>query len=285
MGKRIILSADSACDIGEELKKRYDVTFYPYHIILDDKEYSDGIDIHPDDIYEAFRQKGILPRTAAINVSEYYDYFRQWTDEGYEVIHVSLGSALSASFQYCRAAASELEGVYPIDSCSLSSGIGHLVIEAGERIARGMSAADITAEVTALVPKVHASFILDTLEFMRAGGRCSAVAALGANLLKLKPCIEVDNSSGAMGVGKIYRGSLDKVLVQYVEEKLAKYGDSIKKDRAFITHSGISEERIRLVRDVVESHDIFGEIHVTRASCTISSHCGPNTLGVLFMTK
>lgn len=284
MGKKIILSADSTCDLGEELQKRYDVSFYPYHIVLDGKQYSDSVDIQPDDIYEAYRQKGVLPQTSAINMSEYYDYFKKWTDEGYEVIHLNLGAALSSSYQNCRAAAGELEGVYPINSCSLSTGIGLQVIEAAERIERGMSAADIANEVSALTSKCHASFILDTLEFMRAGGRCSTIAALGANLLKLKPCIEVDNASGAMGMGKVYRGNLDKVLVQYTEDQLARY-DNIKKDRAFITHSGISRERINLVHDLLKSRNIFKEIYITRASCTISSHCGPNTLGVLFMTE
>jgi len=284
MGKKIILSADSACDLGEELRQRYNVSIYPYHIVLDGKQYSDGIDIHPDDIYEAYRKKGILPQTSAINVSEYYEYFKKFTNEGYEVIHIHLGAALSSSYQNCCTAAEELEGVYPINSGSLSSGIALQVIEAAERIERGMSAADIANEVSALAPKCHASFVLDTLEFMRAGGRCSTIAALGANLLKLKPCIEVDNASGAMSVGKIYRGNLDKVLVQYTEDQLARYSN-IKRDRAFITHAGISEDRIEIVRNVLVSRNIFKEIYITRASCTISSHCGPNTLGVLFMTE
>jgi DegV family protein with EDD domain len=284
MGKKIILSADSPCDLGDELKKRYDVTFFPYHIILDGKQYSDSVDIWPDDIYAAYRQKGILPKTSAINISEYVDYFKQWTDQGYEVIHFNLGAALSSSYQNCIAAADELEGVYPINSCSLSTGMSLQLIEAAELIKKGMPAAEIAKEAASLNTRCHANFILDTLEFMRAGGRCSTIAALGANLLKLKPCIEVDNKSGAMGMGKLYRGSLDKVLVQYAEEQLARY-PNIKRDRAFITHSGISEERIEMIRGVLTSRSAFDEIYITRASCTISSHCGPNTLGVLFMTE
>lgn len=284
MSRKVILSADSTCDLGEELKSRYHITYYPYHITLEGKQYYDSVDIQPDDLYTAYWQRGALPQTSAINISEYIDFFKKWTEDGYDIIHLNLGASLSSSYQNCCVAAEELGHVYPINSCNLSTGIGLLVIEAAERIEKGMSAADIAREVTALIPHSHASFVLDNLDFMRAGGRCSAVAAMGANLLKLKPCIEVDNKSGAMGTGKLYRGVLDKVLLQYTEDQLARY-PRIKTDRVFITHSGISEERIALVKNLLESKHLFKEIFVTRASCTISSHCGPNTLGVLFMTE
>lgn len=285
MANKVVLCADSACDLGDELREKYDVKLMYYNISLDDKAYVDGVTITPDDIYKAYWDKGILPKTSAFNVSDYIEFFRQWTEQGYDVVHFSLGSALSSSYQNCVAAAQELGNVYPVDSCNLSSGIALLVIEAAERIAKGMPAKEVAEEVARLTKHSHASFILDTLEFMRAGGRCSAVAALGANLLKLKPCIAVDNNNGgAMDVSKIYRGNLDKVLLQYAEERLNRFS-KIKKDRAFITHSGISEERIKLVYDYVKSRNIFENIYITRASCTISSHCGPNTLGVLFMTE
>ena len=148
-----------------------------------------------------------------------------------------------------------------------------------------MDARQTAQEVQALTAKSHASFIIDRLDFMRAGGRCSTVTMLGANLLNLKPCIEVDNEhGGAMGVGKKYRGKLEKVLQNYVEEKLTQYGN-IRTDRIFITHSGISKEREQMVYDLLKSKNYFKEILITRASCTISSHCGPNTLGILFMTE
>lgn len=285
MTNKIILSADSTCDLNSGLKQKYLVNYYPYHIILGEKQYLDNVDIFPDDLYEAYRKKHILPKTAAIGMGEYYEYFKKWVDEGYDVVHLNLGSAISAAHQNCKLAAESLGHVYPIDSCSLSTGTGLLVIEAAERIAKGMPARQIQQEVSALTKKAHASFILDTLEFMHAGGRCSAVTALGANLLHLKPCIEVDNKNGgSMNVGKKYRGDLDKVLEQYVKNKLENR-DDLKLDRIFITHSGISEERIELVRKLIQKLADFREIHVTRASCTISCHCGPNTLGVLFLTK
>ena len=284
MSSKIILSADSTCDLGEERCQRYAVNYYPFHVILDGKMYGDGVDLVPDQIYEVYRTRKLLPKTAAINAAEYAEYFRRWTDQGYEVIHVTLGHGLSATYNNCRLAAEEVPGVYVIDSCNLSTGSGLLVIEAAERIAAGMPAAQVAEEVQALTSHSHASFVIDTLEFLYKGGRCSALQMLGANVLQLKPCIEVNNADGTMNVGKKYRGSLDKALVQYVHDRLDGV-ENIKDDRVFITHSGISQERIDLVKREVEKTGLFKEIFVTRAGCTISSHCGPNTLGVLFMTK
>lgn len=281
---KIILSADSTCDLGEELKARYDVHYYPFHIILEEKDYQDNVDITVNEIFSAYYARKALPRTAAINVGEYVDYFKPWVEEGFDVIHLNLGGAISSAHKNCVLAAEELGGhVYPIDSFSLSTGISLQVIEAGERIRAGMSAAQIAEEVKALRSKCHASFILDTLDFMRAGGRCSTVAAVGANLLNLKPCIEVDNTDGSMHVGKKYRGNLRKVLPQYVRDKLAEY-PAIKRDHIFITYSSIEPEYAALVRKTIQETMEFEEIHETSASCTISSHCGPNTLGILFET-
>ena len=283
MDRRIILSADSTCDLGEELKKQYQVHFYPFHIILDGRDYQDNVDIHPQDIYRVWREKKLLPKTAAINVAEYIDYFRKWVEEGYEVIHLNLGSALSSAHQNCVLAAQEVGGVYPVDACNLSTGIGLLVIKAAEMIEKGMAAGEISQQLKAMTGMVHASFILDTLEFMRAGGHCSAVVAFGANALGLKPCIEVDNRSGAMHVGKKYRGGLEHVLVKYTRDQLTRY-PNIDTRHIFITHSGIDQGLIDLVKETIGQVMDFDEIHITKASFTISYHCGPNTLGVLFMT-
>ena len=282
--KKVILSADSTCDLDDTLKKRYEVNCLPLHIILDDKDYKDGVDVTPDDIYDIYQTRHSLPKTAAPNPIEYIDYFKKWTDEGDEVIHLSLGSGISSSYQNCCIAAQELGNIYPIDSCNLSTGIGLLVIEAAERIAKGMTATQIHHEVDELKTRVHASFVIDSLTYLYEGGRCSALSALSANLLNIKPCIEVDNSSGKMGVGKKYRGSLPKVLQHYTVDKLNEYTD-LKLDRIFITHSGTSPENINLVRRNVEEMADFKEILVTRAGCTISSHCGPNTLGILFISN
>ena len=283
MGK-IILSADSTCDLGNTLKEQYDVHYFPYHILLEDKEYLDNIDITPTEIYKAYYDRKVLPKTSAINVDEYINYLTVYTDQGNEVVHFNLGGALSSSYQNCKLAAMELPGVYPINSCSLSTGIGLQVLDAADMIKEGKSAKEIYEILHQSTEQYHASFIVDTLTFLHAGGRCSSVAKLGANLLSLKPCIEVDNTTGAMNVGKKYRGSLEKVLVRYVKDKLQQYPDIVT-NRIFITHSLIDQKYIDLVRDTINSVMHFDHIYVTTASCTISSHCGPGTLGILFKTE
>lgn len=282
--QKIILSADSTCDLDQELKERYHVHYFPLHIILNAKEYKDNVDITPEEIYQEYYDHKVLPKTAAVNVQEYIDHFRPWVEDGYEVIHINLGHALSSVYQNCCLAAEELGHIHVVDSCNLSTRTGLLVVAAGKMIEQGMDAASIAEALRKRAAKCHASFILDTLTFMHAGGRCSSVAALGANILKLKPCIQVDNRDGSMGVGKKYRGTLDRVLVKYVKDELNKHAD-INTDLMFITHSGIPQEYIDLVRKTVDETLEFKEIHVTKASCTISCHCGPNTLGILFETK
>ena len=201
-------------------------------------------------------------------------------------MHLSLGSKLSVTHQSSVLAANEFPGrVYSIDTNNLSTGSGLLVIKACELRDQGLIAKEIYDKVSALTGTPHASFVLDRLDFLHAGGRCSAVAVLGANLLSLKPSIEVHNDDGgSMGVGKKYRGKYDKVLLQYMEDTINKY-DNIDTDRVFVTHAGANKEYVDAVVEAVKAKNIFKEVHITRASCTISSHCGPNTLGVLFMTK
>ena len=252
---KIILSADSTCDLGDELKAKYQVHYYPFHIILGDKQYQDNVDITPEEIFQAYWERKILPKTAAIGVGEYLDYFRKWVENGSQVIHLNLGSGISSAYQNCCMAARELGNVFPINSGNLSSAIGLLVVEAGKRISQGMPAPQIQKEIQELTAKCHGSFVLDTLEFLHAGGRCSAVAALGANL-----------------------------LVQYTRDKLMNR-DDLNLDRCFLVNAGISKERLNLVKKTIEECADFEHIYITKASCTISCHCGPNTLGVMFLTK
>lgn len=284
MAKPIILCADSTCDLSEELLERYNIHIFPLHIVLGDRTYQDGVDLVPDQIYQIYREKRILPKTAAINVEEYTEFVRPFIKAGNDVIYVTLGSGISATYNNCRLAAEELPGMYVIDSGNLSTGMGHVVLAAAKGIEAGLPVEQIVEQTRALAHRVEASFVIDTLEFLYKGGRCSALAMLGANMLKLKPCIEVDNADSKMSVGKKYRGSLDKALEQYVKDRL-EGRDDIVTDRIFITHSGIAPERVELVRREIAKYQQFDEIIETRAGCTISSHCGPNTLGILFVRK
>jgi len=287
--QKIILSADTPCDIGVELKARYQVSLHPLHIILDDRQYTDGMDITSAQLYEAWWKHKLLPRTAAINPEEYMQYFSAYLDQGCEVIHVSLGSGLSCSHANAKIAADMLQSkgnVYVVDSCSLSTGFGLLVCEAGERIKAGLPAKQIVEEITALSQDTRASFVLDTLEFMRAGGRCSSITQIGAAMLNLKPTIMVKNDrQGSMIVGKKYMGKLAPSLMKYVDDQLKDRTDLVL-DRVFVTHSGMDDPAIieKVVARIKELQP-FREIFVTQASCTVSCHCGPNTLGVLFLTK
>ena len=286
MSNQVVITSDITCDLNWDLEHRYDVTTMPLHIVIGGKSYEDWVNITPEELYKIFYKTKELPHTTAGSVGEYTDFFKQYIDQGCDVVPLSLGSKLSVTHQSSVLAAQEFPGrVFSVDTQNLSTGSGLLVIKACELRDEGLSAEEIYNKVKAMVPHAHASFVLDRLDFMHAGGRCSAIAMLGANLLSLKPSIEVHNDDGgSMGVGKKYRGKYDKVLIQYMEDTINKY-DDIDTDRVFITHAGANQEYVDAVYAALKAKKLFKEIHITRASCTISSHCGPNTLGVLFMTK
>jgi len=278
----IVISSDSTSDLGLELRERYDVKILPLGVTLGDKAFKDGVDITPDAIYEHHAKTGELPKTTAANVDEYINYFKQFTDEGKTVIHFTISAEMSSTYNNGRIAAMEFENVYVIDSRNLSTGEGLLVVAAAEMVKEGLSAEEIVEKIEKLVDCVDASFVIDNLEYLHKGGRCSTVAMLGANLLKLKPCIEVKN--GAMGVGKKYRGRYGDVLKEYVSERIGDASD-IDLDRVFVTHAGCDEAVVNAVVEQVKAAAPFKEVLLTRAGCTVSSHCGADTLGVLFIRK
>ena len=282
MANNIIISSDSTTDLSAELKERYNVKTLPLGVTLGDKTYFDGVDINPDDVYAHHAKTGELPKTTAANIGDCTDFFKTLVEEGNTIIHFTLSSEMSSTFNNCRLAATEFENVYVVNTLNLSTGGGLLVVAAAEMAAKGMAAEDIVAEIEKLRDCVDASFVIDSLEYLHKGGRCSALAMLGANLLKLKPCIEVKN--GSMGVGKKYRGRFGDVLLTYAKERIGDASD-IDLDRVFITHAGCDEAVVNSVVEEVRALAPFKEVFVTRAGCTISSHCGANTLGVLFIRK
>ncbi len=286
MTRKIKITADSTCDLSEELCKRYDIDLASLHIVYGSESYDDRKDIFPEDIIKRYREKKELPKTAAVSVWEYTELFKKYVSEGYEVIHISLGSSISSSHQNSVAAAAEVGNVYSVDSQNLSCGSGLLALKAASMAQETeLSAAGIADKVRELVPKSRASFVLDDLEFLNAGGRCSTLAMLGANLLSIKPCIEVDSTNGAaMAVGRKYRGKLDKVVAQYTREKLSQFS-KFDPERAFVVSRDVPQEIVNSTCEIVESLGIFKEICTAYASCTITSHCGPGTIGVMFLTK
>lgn len=279
---RYKITADSTCDLGRDLIERYDIGILPLYVQLGEKTYRDGIDIQPDDIYAHVAAGGGLATTAAVNLADYVRAFTELSDRYDFVIHVNISSDFSCSHQNAKLAAADLPNVYVVDSRNLSTGHGHIVLEAARMAAEGMGPEEIVQQLEALTARVDASFILEQLEYMKKGGRCSAVALLGANLLKLRPCIEVKD--GKMGVGKKYRGSFEKCLVQYITDKIGARSD-LELRRIFITHSGLPEEMVQKAVETVQKLQPFDEICVTRAGCTVSSHCGPGTIGVLYIRK
>ncbi len=278
----IVITCDSTADLSIELRERYNISVLPLGVTLGDKAYKDGVDINPDAIYAHHAKTGELPKTTAANIDEFLTFFKPFVDEGKTVIHIALSSSLSSTFNNGRLAAMEFENVYVVDSKNLSTGEGLVVIAAAEMARVGMEAQEIVDNLEKIIPCVDASFVIDNLEYLHKGGRCSALAMLGANLLKLKPCIEVKD--GAMGVGKKYRGRYGDVLKEYVKERIGDASD-IDLDRVFVTHAGCDEAIVDAVVAEVKALTDFKEVFKARAGCTISAHCGANTLGVLFIRK
>ena len=276
------ITADSTCDLSPELLEQYGLGLTPLYVQLGEKTYRDGVDIFPDDIYAHVTNGGDLATTAAVNLADYVRLFSDLSRKYDFVIHICISSDFSCCYQNAKLAAADFDNVYVVDSRNLSTGHGLVVLEA-ERMAReGMEPDDIVAALHDLTGRVEASFILDRLDYMKKGGRCSAVTLLGANLLKLRPCIEVKD--GKMDVGKKYRGSFDKCVCEYITDKIGNRSD-LELRRVFITHSGVSEETVQKAVETVQKLQPFEEICVTRAGCTVSSHCGPGTLGVLYIRK
>ena len=278
----IIISSYSTCDLSPELVQEYGVRIIPLYVSMEGKFYKDGLEITPLDIFRHVGGGGGMCSTAAVNLEEYIDIFTEYRKEADAVIHFTISSDMSSCFQNASLAARELSEVYVIDAENLSTGIGQLVLDAAIMAREGMAAKDIADRLNVIKKKLDVSFVLNTLEYLYKGGRCSGVAALGANLLSLKPCIEV--ADGKMRVGKKYRGSLEKCLEKYVRDKLAD-ADSLDLHRIFITHSNMDQKIVDRVHEVVASCAPFGEILETKAGCTISCHCGPNCLGILFYRK
>ena len=278
----IKITCDSTCDLPQELYAKYDIEVISLSVALGDELHRDGVDITAPELFAYVKETGVLPKTSAVSMGEYLDVFGKYVNEGKTVIHINLSSELSASHQNALLAAQELGNVYVVDSRNLSTGSGHLVLEAALMAAQGMDAPSIVAELNEMKTRVDASFVLQTLEFLQKGGRCSSVAALGARALQLRPEIRV--ADGTMGVGKKYRGSMEKSVLDYVRGRL-EGRDDVDTRRIFVTHSHMDQAVVDKVVALVKELHPFQEVIVAIAGSTICSHCGPNCLGVLFFKK
>jgi DegV family protein with EDD domain len=279
---KIRLSTDSSSDLPLSILQRYNIHVEPITVVCGEQSLRDGVDITSASLFEYVESGKGTCHTAAINVDQYQRMFQKLLADADAVLHISISSGLSSCYQNACIAASEFENVYVVDSLNLSSGIGHLVMDAAEMIEKELPIEQIVETINETAKKVESSFVINTLKYMQRGGRCSSVEALGANLLQLRPCIEVVD--GNMTVCKKYRGKYEHVMEKYVTDRLKDRTD-IDYSRVFITSSDCSEELIELVRQTIVKYAPFETILVSWASSTISCHCGPNTLGILFKRK
>lgn len=279
---RIKILSDSTCDLTPALLQKYDITLTPLTVVKDGKPFRDGVDITPADIFAHVDEGGALCSTSAVSEYEYATFFSRYAPDYDAVVLITIGSGFSACYQNACLAAQGFDNVFVVDSENLSSGQGLLVMEAVRLAEAGQSGEDIARALRELAPKVEASFLVERLDYLYKGGRCSAVAALGANLLGLKPCIEV--SGGKMGVCKKYRGSFESAVRQYVRERLEGRED-IRPALAFVTHPAAPESVVRAALDTAAQYGSFDQVIETHAGCTVSCHCGPHTLGILFVRK
>lgn len=283
---KIKITADSTCDLCPELIEKYNIDVLPLYIVIDGKAHKDGIEITRNDIFNYVDNEvgkgGKMPTSAAINVDDYVGYFTPLSKEYDAVIHINISSDFSSCYQNACLAAKEFNNVYVVDSRNLSSGQGHVVVNAAIMAEKGLAPEKIVEKLNELTSKVEASFVIDRMDYLQKGGRCSSLLALAAKVARIKPTIEVID--GKMTVGKKYMGSFTFALKKYVEDRLKGRTDIVT-DRIFITHPACTPEIVEMVREEIKKYADFDEIIETNAGCTVSTHCGPFTLGILFVRK
>lgn len=277
----IKITADSTCDLSADILKEYNIAITPLTVIKAGTGYIDGVTITPAEIFAHVAAGGDLCSTSAVSVGEYQEHFTKYAGEYDGVVHICISSDFSSTYRHACIAAEDFENVRVVDSRNLSTGQGLVVLKACELAKTAASLDELKRELDDFTSRVEASFLVDRLDYLVRGGRCSSAAALGANLLNLKPCIEVKD--GKMTPGKKYRGPIDKVMLQYTQDRL-QGRDDINRHRVFITHTRCAPEAVEAVRQkLLELCPDFEEIIETTAGSTVTSHCGPGTLGVLFI--
>lgn len=279
---KIKVLSDSTCDLPQELIEKNNITIVPLTVIKNEQAYSDGITITPAEIFAHVAGGGSLCTTAAVSAGDYAQWFEKYTSDYDGVVHVNISSEFSCSYQNACLAAEDFENVRVVDSRNLSTGQGLVVLEICKLAEQCETLDELYQKAQEFTGNVEASFLLDRLDYMVKGGRCSSAAALGANLLNLKPCIEVKD--GKMVVVKKYRGNYAKCLATYVKDRLASR-DDLARETLFVTHTPVTEECLQAVSDAVKEYADFEHIYWSEAGCTVSCHCGPGTLGVLFVRK
>ena len=278
---KVRITADSTCDLSPELVRKYDIGIAPLSVIIDGQVFHDGVDVTPRDIFRAV-DAGKSVRTAAVNAYEYREFFTRQLESCDQIVHICISSEFSTCWNDAAEASRNMDNVFVVDSRNLSTGSGLLVLEGAEMAAKGMNGAEIAETLKERTGLVDASFTVRTVDYLRRGGRCSGLEAMGAKLLHIRPSIVVQD--GRMHPGEKYRGRYEHYLKHYIADILAD-DSNIDFNRVFITHSPSEEGLVRFAIDTVKSYGLFREVLETMAGCTVCTHCGPDTLGVLFMRK
>lgn len=279
--QRVCISTETTIDIRQDLLEEFDIRVVPFNILFGEETVEDGLDITPDKIFEFVDKTGVLPRTSAVNEFAYEEHFGELLKEFDAVVHICLSSKISSAYENACRVASRMENVYVIDSLSLSTGIAVLALKACQKRDEGMEAKQIYEDVLNLVPKVSTSFIVSTLEYLHKGGRCSGGAKMAQQILRFKPCIIMEN--GVMDVKTTFLGKGSIATHQYAE-MLFKNHPNIDLSMAFITHASATPDMVdQALKDLKERG--FKRIEVTFTGATITSHCGPKTLGIIFMDE
>ena len=279
--KQVVITADSAADIPEEIADRHEIKIMPMHVIIGGEEKSDGVDINACGIFDYVDRTGIIPKTSAVSPGEYMDFFSSFVKENKAVVHISFCSELSSTCRNAKIASARFKDVYVIDTRSLAGGISLLALKGCKMRDDGMSAEEIYAALLSLVPKTNVSYLLDSIDFLRRSGRCSAAAAFGANLLSIKPCAAMVD--GKIDVIRKYRGKTEAVRLQYAEEQLLNH-KNIDFETVFLYHSGVSDAELTKISDMLKNKG-FRQVIATYTGCMISLHSGRNALGIHFLRK
>lgn len=273
------ITCESCADLSPELYKKHKISVIPFQITMGDKDYKDGVNITNEDLFAFFENTKQLPKTSAINAFDYEEFFKQELKDCDGIIHISLSSQLSSTYEHAVEASKKFDNVYVIDSLSLSTGIGLQVLYATSLRDKDVPIKEAVTKIENRREHVQASFVVDKLNFLHKGGRCSALTLLGANVLSIRPSIEVKN--GKMLVGKKYIGKIHKILDKYIYDTINQFSTP-DKTMCFITYSSATEEMLNVARGTINNLKLFKKVYETTAGCTVSTHCGPNTLGILY---
>ena len=284
MSNKVVIITDSTCDLGEELLNKYDIKFFPLHVNFGTDSYDDITQIKPKEMFEKINSTGTLPTTAAASLGEMMNVFKTYLEQGYDIVYTGISSQMSVNFQVANLAKEELEAdnIYLVDSGNLSTGIGLLLLKAAKFRDQGFSAKEIAEKLEEIVPRVKTQFVIDTLDNLHKGGRCSSVAYVFSKVLRVKPMIVVREKS--MQVGAKFIGSITKAQKGMTNLFLKDF-DNIDKEFVFITHS-FAEEGVKNIKSLISNvSDQIENLYVTEAGCVIGCHCGENCVGILYIME